>query len=285
MTRPLVTFLSDFGWTVYSGICRGVIKRICPDADVVDITHTVPAYDIRAGALAWGDALPYLPQGVHLAVVDPGVGSGRQPIALRTARGDILVAPDNGLITLAADALGGVQTAVRIENQRLMLPAVSHTFHGRDLFAPVAAHLASGFPLADVGPAVDPETLIRLPLGNPRRDGRLLSGEVLHLDTYGSALLNLSDTLVAAAGWEAGTLLDVELGDGLRHVWPLVSTFADVAPGWPCILVDSSRRVCLAVNLGSAADRFGLRRDQPVRLAPADPGAAPTDPPLPEVEG
>ena len=163
MGGPVITFLTDYGLTDdFVGVCHGVIARVCPQARVIDLTHGVPRGDVRAGGLILQGALPYLPVGVHLAVVDPGVGSDRRAVALGTADGRALVGPDNGLLWLAAERAGGVIEAVDIGRSPFALEPVSATFHGRDIFAPVAARLAAGVALAEVGEACDPEALMRL---------------------------------------------------------------------------------------------------------------------------
>ena len=148
--RPVITFLTDFG-PAAPAVCRGVMFRICPDANIIDINHQVPRYSIRDGAASLVFALPHMPVGIHVAVVDPGVGTERLAVGLRTARGDVLIGPDNGLLIGAAEALGGIDEARALANRDLMLPVISSSFHGRDIFAPVAAHLASGVEFASVG--------------------------------------------------------------------------------------------------------------------------------------
>src|SRR5918999_3179920 len=161
---PVIGFLTDFGLDGAAAACRGVMLSICPDAQIVDICHTVRKYAIRDGAFILRATLPYLPVGAHVGVVDPGVGTERRPIAVQAERGDVLVGPDNGLMLPAAETLGGVRQAHELTNREHWLPAVSSTFHGRDVFAPVAAHLAAGdIALADLGPQVAVETLARLP--------------------------------------------------------------------------------------------------------------------------
>lgn len=145
MKRPLITFLTDFGPSA-PAVCRGVMLGIAPDANIIDINHNIPRYSIREGAHALVFALPYMPVGTHVAVVDPGVGTDRLPVALRTGRGDVLIGPDNGLLVPAAERLGGIVEARAIRNHDLMRPTISSSFHGRDIFSPTAAHLATGTP-------------------------------------------------------------------------------------------------------------------------------------------
>ena len=159
---PFVTFLSDFGTSDdFAGICHGVINLLCPDARVIHITHGIQPQAIGQGARVLAGAIHYLPVGVHLAVVDPGVGSERRAVALRSGDGRHFVGPDNGLLIPAAESCGGVVEAVAITNPDIMLQPVSRTFHGRDVFAPAAARLASGVPLSELGPAIEPARLVR----------------------------------------------------------------------------------------------------------------------------
>ena len=169
MARP-ITFLSDYGYAdVFAGVCRAVIARIAPDAQVIDITHGLPRHAVRQGAVLLAQAVPFAAAGVHLAIVDPGVGTQRRPVAVRVADEDrLLVGPDNGLLSLATERLGGAVEAVDLSSSPHRLEPVTSTFHGRDLFAPVAARLATGTTLSGAGEAIDPASLIRLELPEPR---------------------------------------------------------------------------------------------------------------------
>src|SRR5687768_16318680 len=162
--RPIITFLTDFGLNGATAACRGVMLSICRDAQIIDVGHDIRKFAIRDGAFLLRFALPYVPVGVHVGVVDPGVGTRRRPIGIRTARGDVLIGPDNGLLPPAADALGGAVEARELTNRDLWLPVTTSTFHGRDIFSPVAAHLAAGdAEFATVGPEIALDSLIRLP--------------------------------------------------------------------------------------------------------------------------
>src|SRR5579884_534643 len=191
-TVPVITFLSDYGVRDdFVGVCHGVIARICPAAKVIDLTHGISRHDVRAGAVTLQGALPYLPAGVHLAVVDPDVGAARRAVAMRLADERLLVGPDNGLLSLAADQAGGVIEAVDIAQSRFRLEPVSATFHGRDIFAPVAAHLAAGAALAEAGEPCDPEGLTRLRLPEPTMADGLLIAHALYVDRFGNVGLNV----------------------------------------------------------------------------------------------
>ncbi|MBI2762353.1 MAG: SAM-dependent chlorinase/fluorinase [Chloroflexi bacterium] len=189
--RPVITFATDFG-PAAPAVCRGVMYQIAPEALIIDISHQIPRFSIRDGAATLTFALPYMPVGVHVAVVDPGVGTDRLAVALQVARGDVLVGPDNGLLMPAADRLGGVVRAHVLENSKLMLPIVTSSFHGRDIFAPMAAHLAMGTPIETVGRAVDPATLVRSKIPRPRigEGGRVpLGSSLLMEDSEGQVSL------------------------------------------------------------------------------------------------
>ena len=181
-----ITFLTDFGLQDdFVGVCRGVMKRIARDAQILDVTHGIPPQAVSQGALVLARSVPYLPTAVHLAVVDPGVGSERRAVAIRTASGRIYVGPDNGLLTIAADA-DGIDGVRNLTNPHYHLDEVSRTFHARDLFSPVAAHLAAGASFADLGDEVDPSTLVRIhPPAASVADGELRA-TVLEVDRFGN---------------------------------------------------------------------------------------------------
>ena len=268
MPRPVIALLTDFGLRDPSaGILHGVIRTIAPDADVLDISHEVRKFRIRDGALLLSCALPYLPVGFHVAVVDPGVGTARRPIAVRMGRGDVLIGPDNGLLLGPADRLGGVVAAVELTNPEYRLPVVSSSFHGRDLFAPAAAHLANGVPLETLGPPVDPATLVASPLPAPTLGHGALATEIVYVDTFGNVKLGaLATDLQRALGAPpAGTRIEATIAGRVRAI-PWVGTFGDVAPGEPLLYEDSYGRLCLAVNQGDAGRALGLVEDQPVVL-------------------
>jgi len=250
--------LTDWGARDPSAaICHGVVLNIIPEALIVDITHEIEKFNIRHGALLLWSALPYLPVGSHMAVVDPGVGTPRRPIAIETARGDTLVGPDNGLLTPGADRLGGIVRVHLIQNIEYRLPVISSTFHGRDLFAPAAAHLALGVPLESIGPEIDPSELVQIDWPPVVvRDGELES-TVIYSDTFGNLkLAGLTADLIAALGaLEPGDILEVRLGGARRlRKMPWAPTFGDVPEGSHIVLEDSYGRLSIAQNQGSAAE-------------------------------
>ena len=280
-SSPLVSLTTDFGERDPSpAICRGVVLSIAPDVRLLDVSHEIAKYSIADGAQLLWCVLPYLPVGVHVAVVDPGVGTPRLPIGIRVARGDLLVGPDNGLLLPVAERLGGIVAVHALENPAYRLPEVSASFHGRDIFAPAGAHLALGVPLADFGPAIDPAELARLPL--PRAEVRpgAMHTAVTYVDTFGNVKLagERADLEAALGSLAPGDpLFGVVEGPGtggepagsgdagghgparadrLSFGWQ--TTFGSVPPGIPLLYEDSYGRLCLAINQGDAGTAFGL---------------------------
>jgi S-adenosylmethionine hydrolase len=253
MIRPIV-FLTDYGRSDgFVGICHGVMARIAPDARVIDLTHSVPRQDVLRGAVELARSMPYMPtDAIYVAVVDPGVGSDRGAIA--TAAGAaLLVGPDNGLLSLAWEELGGVESAVEIQNPGVVLAPVSRTFHGRDIFAPAAAHLAAGMPLEDLGPAVDPATLVRLDVPGPMVAEGAVGARVTATDGYGNVQLNATERDLDDAGVAVGRVLVV---NGRRV--PRAGTFAELPEREPGLIVDSDGYLAIVVNHGNAAQMLGL---------------------------
>lgn len=271
MAGPLISFLSDFGTGSTPAVCRGVMWSIAPEARLLDLTHDVRQFAVRDGAFLLSRAVGYLPVGVHVAVVDPGVGTARRPIVVRAARGDLLVGPDNGLLLPAARELGGATEAWEITNRDLCLATVSSTFHGRDLFAPVAAHLAAGLDPSVVGPTADVGSLVDLRMPEAAvRDGGLDTA-VLFIDRYGNARLAGQPSDLGAIGGPPapGGIYRVAVGEHRLDV-PWHATFGDVEPGAALLYVDADYGgLGIALNQGSAAERLGLGLDTPVRIEPA----------------
>ncbi|MFL5865269.1 MAG: S-adenosyl-l-methionine hydroxide adenosyltransferase family protein [Solirubrobacteraceae bacterium] len=266
---PVITFLSDYGLADdFVGICHGVIASACPQARVIDLTHGIARHDVRSAAIVLAEAIPYLPVGVHLAVVDPDVGAQRRAVALRTGDRRRFVGPDNGLLTLAAEAAGGIVEVVEIARSPFRLKPVSATFHGRDIFAPVAAALAGGATLADAGEPVDAEELITLALPVPRiRDGAVVA-HVRYVDRFGNLQLNVRHEDLAQSGLRLGHPATIEPGDGSAHPVHYVRTFADAVPDELLLYEDAQRRLAIAVNHGDASQRLGLVLDAELRIRP-----------------
>jgi S-adenosyl-L-methionine hydrolase (adenosine-forming) len=253
-----ITFLTDFGLEDdFVGTCHGVLKQIAPDSQIIDITHGIRPGHVLQAALTLANTLPYMPAGVHLAVVDPGVGTARRPLALRDAEGRLHVGPDNGLLIPAAERFGGVVEAHELANPAYALDSVSRTFHGRDLFSPAAAHLSLGVALDELGPPVDPEALVRLDLPEPEVGQSRIRATVLGVDRFGNIALNLSREHLDAVAIVPG--MRVELAArGNRYYAVAARTFADAPTGELILYEDSYRSVAIAVSRGSAAAVLGV---------------------------
>jgi S-adenosylmethionine hydrolase len=245
-----------------------VIKRIAPEAEVIDITHGIAPQHVLQGALVLANTLPYMPVGIHVAVVDPGVGGDRKPVALRGSDGRLYVGPDNGLLLPAADRLGGVDMAVEIADERYMLTPISRTFHGRDIFSPTAAHLAAGVDLAELGPALEPGTLTSLEVPAPQVGSSRIRATALYVDRFGNIQLNLTSEQLEQIGIVPGTKVEVEVRFE-RYFAVAARTFADVRPGDIVLYEDAYRNIALAINQGDAARMFSARVGEEVRLSPA----------------
>ncbi len=250
-----VTFLSDYG-TVdeFVGVVHSVIRSIAPEVKVIDLTHQVPAYDVRAGALTLARAAQYLCAGVVVAVVDPGVGGERRAIAVEVGDGaSVLVGPDNGLLAPAVAMVGGASRAFELTNKAFQLPAPGPTFDGRDIFAPVAAHLCAGVPLEELGTEIDPATLrpSMIPITQP--DGDMLVCEALWVDQFGNVQLNVDPDEIA----DMGDMVTVTVGDRRRSA-PRIETFSGLGVGEIGMIVDSYGLMALVANQGSAARELGI---------------------------
>jgi S-adenosylmethionine hydrolase len=238
-----ISLTTDYGLSDgFVAACHGVIGRIAPAVRVIDVTHLVSPGDVPRGSAVLAQTAPHLPDAVHVAVVDPGVGTARRPVAVETERG-VLVGPDNGLLPDAADALGGIRRAVALTNPAWHADTVSRTFHGRDIFAPAAARIALGADLADAGEPVDPTTLVRLPEPLVVIGDGVVEAEVLTVDRFGNVQL-------AAPGSALDRLGDTLRVGGMRAVRG--ATFADAPAGGLVAYVDSAGRVALAINGGRA---------------------------------
>ncbi len=266
-----ITFVSDFGLAdEFVGVVHAVIARLAPDSKVIDLTHGIPRGDVRAGALALMRAVQYLPEGVVLGVVDPGVGTTRRGIVADTARGPF-VGPDNGLLSPAVAMVGGARRIHALEDPRFRIPSPGATFDGRDLFAPAAAVLASGeATIEDLGPEVDPDSVVPLLLPLPEVEPGRIVGEAWWVDGFGNVELNVGPDDLQVAGIDSPVTVRV----GAReHVVPFVTAYGDVEEGRPLLHVDSAGMLALAVRGGRADEAFGLAAGSAVTL---EPTAAPT---------
>jgi S-adenosylmethionine hydrolase len=263
---PFVSFLSDYGRTdEFVGVCHAVMVDLVPDLRIVDVTHDVPPFDVRAGGLALVRAVQYLPEGVVLAVVDPGVGTQRRCIAV-AVDDSFLVGPDNGVLAPAVAMLGGSSEVVALENPKYQLPAPGPTFAGRDIMAPAAAHLANGVPLGELGPRVEPASLAPglVPLPRDHDDGQIVA-EVLWVDRFGNCQLNVGPEQLHERGVEPGGFIGIQIGTEQRRVrW--VHAFADAKPAELVVLTDSYGMAALALDQSSAAFLLKARPGTPVEI-------------------
>jgi S-adenosylmethionine hydrolase len=261
-----MTLLTDYGpRDEFVGVCHGVIRTILPDAQIVDVTHGISRHDVRHGAISLRNALPYLPVGVHVGIVDPQVGTERRAIAVRCEDGRVLVGPDNGLLSLAWEGCGGVAEAFDVSRSRHRLEPVSATFHGRDIFVPVAAHLAAGAELREAGEPLAAEELTQLELPEPIVSDGGATAHALLIDRFGNVSLDLTHAHVLDLGLTLGERVEVA-GPRLSSDAVVVQTFADVAPGEMLIYEDAWGAVAVAVNRGDAAKALGSTRDSEVRI-------------------
>jgi S-adenosylmethionine hydrolase len=267
---PVLTFLSDYGLVDdFVGVCHAVIAGLCPECRIIDLSHGVPRHDVRAGGLMLREALPYLPVGVHLAVVDPDVGAERRAVALRLADDRVLVGPDNGLLAPAAELAGGAVEAVDIAHSRFRLEPVSATFHGRDIFAPVAARLAAGAALGEAGSPCDPDELVALELPEPRLEDDALVVHAVYVDRFGNVQLDAGHDDVAAAGMKLGRTVELYREGRDPRPAQLARTFAEVERGALLLYEDAYRRLSLAVSHGDAAELLGIGVGEELRLVAA----------------
>lgn len=260
-----ITFLTDYGTAdEFVGVVRSVIRSIAPDAAVIDLTHEIPAHDVRAGGLALARSVQYLVPGVVLAVVDPGVGTERRRIAVEVGDGEsVLVGPDNGLLAPAVAMVGGATRVVELTNTEFHLAAPGPTFDGRDVFGPVAAHLCNGIDLVELGREIDPFTLRPGLLPVAREEDGGIAADVLWVDRFGNAQLNVDpDDL---AGWGDRVRLRI---DGSVRVATVARTYADLGTAELGLVVDSYGLVSIVLDQASAADELRIAAGDAVTLLP-----------------
>lgn len=267
-----IAFLTDYGQSdAFAGICRAVLTRESPGSEVIDLTHGIPPGDVVRGAFVLESAVDHVGPAVFLAVVDPGVGGDRRAVAIE-AGGSIFVGPDNGLLIAAAGRAGGIGSAVEVSAGPFVAKTRSHTFHGRDVFAPVAAALARGESLDSAGEALDPLDLVRLEIPpSSVSDGKVLT-HVLVEDGFGNLSLGLDIRESGPLPFGLGDLLLIEPEGSPPFEASFAKTFGSVPAGSPLVFVDSTDRLAIAINLGSALDEIGLVRGQTVRISPAAAG-------------
>jgi S-adenosylmethionine hydrolase len=262
-----LTFTSDYGLDdVFVGVCKGVIAQLAPHVRIIDVTHQITAQDVEQGAASLAAAIPYLPVGIHLALVDPLRGGSSRGVAVATGDGSLLVGPDNGLLSLAWLERDGVAAAYELGNPALWRESVHKTFRGRDVFAPVAAHLAAGTPIGDVGPKVDAGSLTTIPPREVEVDDDHVHAEVSLVDHFGNVSLNVDRAALEAAGMRFGDMVEVRC-NGRTLAVPFTATYGDVARGRLTLCEDSFRAVMLAVNAGHASQELRVTRGEPVVIA------------------
>lgn len=266
MTDP-ICFLSDFGHRdEFVGVVHGVLAKLAPESRVIDVGHDFPRGNVKAAALALTRAIQYLPEGVCLAVVDPGVGTDRRAIAAETPWG-VFVGPDNGLLSPAVAMMGGASSVVSIENPETMIPSPGETFHGRDVFAPAAALVASGqAAIEELGPVVADDDLVPLLLPLTETDGSVVSGEAWWVDVFGNVQTNVGPDDLGAVGISPGDTVTVKVGATLHSI-PWVKSYGDVEEGESLLYVDSVGLIALAVRDGRADEELSLAEGVAVSLA------------------
>lgn len=266
--REIVTFLSDYGLEdEFVGVCHGVMLKIAPWLKIVHVNHNILRQDIRHGSIVLQQSIAYLPEAVHLAVVDPSVGSERKAVAIETRSGVVFVGPDNGLLVAAVEECGGVKNAYDIRDERFLLTPVSRTFQGRDVFAPAAAHIAAGLDPSELGPDVDPAELVTLEILDAWQHDDHLHAEVLQVDRFGNLQLNVRREHLDQVRLAGTDKLEVRM-EGHRLNVPFGVTFADVAAENFVLVEDSYRRISLAINKGDAARRLQARAGSTAIVGP-----------------
>jgi S-adenosylmethionine hydrolase len=268
MASGIVTFTSDYGWEdEFVGVCHGVMLSISRELRIVDLHHSIARHDVRHGAVVLEQSVPYMPDSVHLAVVDPSVGSKRRALAVKTGWGTVLVGPDNGLLLPAAERCGGVGAAYSLEDTRFLLSPVSRTFQGRDVFAPASAHLASGVPPSELGPPVEPSSLVRLEIPEAWPHDDHIHAEVLQVDRFGNLQLNFDGDQLEGIGLSGSPTLEVRL-EGHRLQVHHGATFADVPSGEFVMIEDSYKHLSLAINKGDARAKLRAASGSTVIVGP-----------------
>jgi S-adenosyl-L-methionine hydrolase (adenosine-forming) len=265
--QQVVTLLTDYGRIdEFAGVCHGVIRSINPDAAIIDITHGIDPYNVRQGGMVLANALVYMPVGVHVAVVDPGVGTQRRAVCVRCGDERILVGPDNGLLSLAWASCGGIAEAVEISASPYRLEPVASTFHGRDIFCPVAAHLAAGRLLTEAGTAIANDSLTQIELPTPQLCEGTLLCHAIHFDGFGNVELNATAKDLDAVGLGGVGVVNIHVG-GRSYRATYAKTFSDARRGDLVLYQDSYRTLALAVNQGRAREWLDVGIDCEVRIS------------------
>lgn len=269
MLFDYITLTTDYGHNdEFAGVCHGVIAQIAPGVRVIDITHGIEPFNVRAGSLTLVRAIQYMPAGVHVAIVDPGVGTGRRAIAVE-AGSSVMVGPDNGILSPAVAMLGGADRSVELINDDFQLPRTGgQTFAGRDLFVPAAAQIALGTPLDEFGEEIDPHTLVPMLIPLASVDADSVTGEILWIDRFGNAQLNISPGELEMLGASIGDQIEVEI-ENFAIGAVFASAYANHEEGVTLLVIDSYGMLSLSVNRGSASELFALKPAAKVRLKTA----------------
>jgi S-adenosyl-L-methionine hydrolase (adenosine-forming) len=268
--REIVTFLSDYGLEdEFVGVCHGVMLKIAPHLRILDIHHNILRQHVRHGAIVLQQSMPFMPESVHLAVVDPGVGSGRRALAVESSWGEVFVGPDNGLLIPAVLSSGGVQRAFTITDERFLLTPISRTFQGRDVFAPASAHIANGVDPSELGEPIDAAELVTLEMPHAWVHDDHLHAEVLQVDRFGNLQFDLERSQLEEVGLLNGRRLEVRV-EGHRVSVPLGASFGDVEAGEFVMVEDSYRYLSLAINNGDAAAKLRARAGSTAIIGASD---------------
>ena len=269
-THGTVTFLSDYGLEdEFVGVCHGVMLRIKSDLRIIDVHHAILRQDVRHGAVVLAQAIKYLPPGVHLAVVDPTVGSSRRAVVLQSGSGQLFVGPDNGLLIPAVEVVGGISGAWGVTNEDYLLKPMSKTFHGRDIFAPATAHLANGVDPSELGARVELDDLVEFQIPEAWTHDDHLHAEVLQLDRFGNLQMNFGRAQLEQVDLAGGDELEIRL-EGHRLQVPLGKSFSDVNVGEFVLVEDSYEKLSLAVNNGDAAARLQAHAGSTIIVGPSN---------------
>jgi S-adenosyl-L-methionine hydrolase (adenosine-forming) len=275
VTMPWVTFLSDYGLDDHLvGVCKGVMAGIAPQARVIDVCHQVPAQSVAIGARLLHEALPWLPVGVHLALVDPLRPGMVRPVAIRCGNGSTFVCPDNGVSSLSWSDMGGVTAARELTNSALWHPKPARSFRGRDVFAPVAAHLAAGLDLEEVGDRIEPSDLVALHPRAPFVHGDHVHGTVEMVDHFGNLQLNIARSDLEASGIALGDTVELRYGGKAMQVL-FTLNFGDVAAGRTFVYEDSFRAITVLTTMGRADLTLGAKPGDPMVLSRVPQGVLP----------
>lgn len=262
--RPIIGLFTDFGIkSIYPGEMKAVILSINPDALIVDITHNAPRHDVSVGAFLLKSSVRYFPKGsIIVGVIDPGVGSARKPIVVKSKE-KIYVGPDNGLLVPAAES-EGIEAVYEITNKEILLSSISSTFHGRDIFAPVAAHISKGVPVESVGPKLKEYVRVKIPYPKILDDEILC--KVMYVDEFGNVITNVNETLIDRLRMIPGKIYKISLGTGEVINVKFSRSYSEVPKGVPLILINSLGCLELAINMGNAASEYGLSIGSEIKI-------------------